>query len=114
MFFRKKNVGTPEEKINQMLIRLGERIVILEALVFACENYRDIIEIILSSEDSRAAKEKISKEYGFSEAQSQAIIDMRIKAFTKLERKKLFDECQECKRRCKELQTEKINFKEVK
>lgn len=107
MFFRKKREETPKEKINHMLIRCGERIVILEALVLACDNYLAIAGIILASEDSKEAKENLSKIYGFSEAQSQAVIDMRMRALTKMERKKLFDEYQECRSRYEELQIAK-------
>lgn len=104
--FLKKKEESLEKKLNHKLTRCNERLVILEAIVFACENYTDIMEIILASEDSKEAKENLSETYGFLEHQSQAIIDMRMKAFTKVECKKLYDECQECRRTYVELQKE--------
>ena len=118
MFFKRKREESLEEKLNYMVSRCTERLVLLEAIIFAVENYMSVAEMILESEDSKDAKEKLCKIYRFSEAQSQAIIDMRIKALTKAERKKLLDECQECRNRYKELQKEKANletgFKEEK
>lgn len=110
MFFRRKKGEAPEEKLNHMISRYDERLAILEAIVFACENYMSVAEIILRSEDSKDAKERLCKIYRFSEAQSQAIIDMRMKALTKLERKKLLDECQECRSRYEELLKERANL----
>lgn len=118
MFFRRKKEETPEEKLNRMLTRLGEQIVILEGIMFACDNYSTIISLILEADDPKASKENLVRIYGVSAAQSQAIIDMRMRALTKLERKKLLDECQECRSRYEELQKEKVNletgFKEEK
>lgn len=110
MFFRRKKRESLEEKLDYRITRCNERIVILEALVFAVENYMPVAEIILESEDSKDAKEKLCKMHEFSEAQSQAIIDMRMRALTKAERKKLLDECQEYRNRYEELQMEKANL----
>lgn len=110
MFFKRKREKSLEEKLNYMVSRCTERLVLLEAIVFACENYISVVEIILESEDLKNAKENICKTYGFSEAQSQAIIDMRMKALTKSERKKLFDECQECRSRYEELLKERVTL----
>jgi DNA gyrase subunit A len=93
MFFRRKK-EIPEENLEQKMKWCRERVVILEAIVFASENHRDITKIIFESEDWKDAKEKLSEIYGFSEEQSQAIIDTRMKALTKSERKKLYEEFQ--------------------
>lgn len=108
MFFKRKKVETQEEILNCALARCSERLVILEAIMFACDNYSTIIDLILESDNSKDAKENLSKTYGFSEEQSQAIIDMRMRTLTKIERKKLCDECQECKDRYEDLQRERM------
>lgn len=99
MFFRRKKEEVLEEKLDYKITRLNERMVILDAIAFAIENYMSVTEIILESEDSKEAKEKLCKIYEFSEAQSQAIIDIRMKALTKEARKKLLDEIQEYRSR---------------
>lgn len=118
MFFRRKKGEAPEEKLNHMISRYEKRLAILEAIVFVSENYMSVMEIILRSEDSKDAKERLCKIYRVSEAQSQAIIDTRIKTLTKAERKKLLEECQECRSRYEELLKERSNleigFKEEK
>ena len=114
MFFRRKKEETPQEIINRTLTRYSERLVILEAIQFACNNHVAVIEVIFESEDANVAKEKLSREFGFSREQSQAVIDMRLRTFTKSERKKIFDECQECRSRYEELQKEKTKLSEGK
>lgn len=114
MFFKRKKEESPEEKLDYMISRCHERNVILEAIAFACENYISVVEIIHESEDSKNAKENICKIYGFSEAQSQAIIDMRMKALTKSERKKLIDECQEYRSRYEALLKESRTAEMIK
>ena len=110
MFFKRKREETPEEKLDRMLTRLGERIEILEAIMFACNNYSTITNLIRESDDLKDAKENLRRTYALSDMQSQAVIDIRIKAFTKMERKKLFDECQECKAKYEELKRERISI----
>ena len=110
MFFKRKKEETPEEKLDRTLTRLSERIEILEAIMLACNNYSIITSLICESDNSKDAKENLRRKYELSDIQSQAIIDMRIKALTKMERKKLFDECQECKDEYEELKRERMTL----
>ena len=49
----------------------------------------DVIQIIRGSQNVQIAKEELMSEFGLSEAQAQAIVDMRLRALTGLEREKL-------------------------
>ena len=65
---------------------------IIEGLKIALDNIDRIIEIVRNSEDDAEAKEAFTREFGLSELQGQAILDMRIKRLTGLEREKLDNE----------------------
>ncbi|WP_138160436.1 DNA gyrase subunit A [Peptoniphilus catoniae] len=72
-----------------------ERAHIVEGLRIALDNIDRIIEIVRSSKDDDEAKEKFTKEFGLTDVQGQAILDMRIKRLTGLEREKLDNEYEE-------------------
>lgn len=86
---------------------------LVEALIFATDNYVTITEMIYEADDTKAAKESLCKRFGVSEQQSQAMIDMRIKALTKVGRKKLLEEYQECRSRYEELQKEDLRIRNM-
>ncbi len=65
---------------------------ILEGLKIALDNLDEVINIIRSSKTEALAKERLSERFGFSEKQSQAIVDMRLGRLTGLEREKLENE----------------------
>lgn len=69
-----------------------ERAHILKGLLIALDNIDRVIQIIRGSLNVRIAKDSLIKEFGLSEAQSQAIVDMRLRALTNLEREKIEDE----------------------
>ena len=71
------------------LNKAQERAHILEGLLIALDNIDEVIKIIRGSESVAAAKEALQQRFGLSEAQSQAIVDMRLRALTGLEREKL-------------------------
>ena len=71
------------------LNKAQERAHILEGLLIALDNIDEIIAIIKASENVTLAKQKLIERFGLSEAQAQAIVDMRLKALTGLEREKL-------------------------
>ena len=77
------------------LNKAEERAHILEGLLIALDNIDEIISIIRSSESGAVAKTKLIEAYGLSDAQAQAIIDMRLKALTGLEREKIQNEYKE-------------------
>ena len=69
-----------------------ERAHILEGLLIALDNIDEVIQIIRSSQTTQLAKEGLMKRFSLSDAQAQAIVDMRLRALTGLERSKLQEE----------------------
>ncbi len=66
---------------------------ILEGLKIALDNIDEVINIIRSSYDD--AKERLMERFGFSEIQAQAILDMRLKTLSGLQREKIEEEYNE-------------------
>lgn len=62
---------------------------ILEGLIKAIDHIDEIISIIRGSQSVAEAKDNLIARFGFSDAQAQAIVDMRLRALTGLEREKL-------------------------
>ncbi|MCI6020164.1 MAG: DNA gyrase subunit A [[Bacteroides] pectinophilus] len=71
------------------LNKAEERAHILQGLMIALDNIDRVISIIRGSENVQAAKESLMKEFELSDVQAQAIVDMRLRALTGLERAKL-------------------------
>ena len=71
------------------LNKAQERAHILEGLLKALDNIDNVIKIIRSSRNVQEAKAELMKEFALTEAQAQAIVDMRLRALTGLEREKL-------------------------
>ncbi|MBW1981066.1 MAG: DNA gyrase subunit A [Deltaproteobacteria bacterium] len=74
------------------LRKAEERAHILEGLKIALENIDAIIELIKRAENPKAAKGQLQERYGFSDAQAQAILDMRLQRLTGLERERIIEE----------------------
>ncbi len=74
------------------LNKAEERDHILQGLLMALDYIDEVINIIRSSENVNAAKSRLIERFGFSDAQAQAIVDMRLRALTGLERDKLESE----------------------
>ena len=74
------------------LNKAEERDHILQGLLIALDNIDEIISIIRSSANTAEAKERLIERFGFTDVQAQAIVDMRLKALTGLEREKLEQE----------------------
>ena len=71
------------------LNKAEERAHILEGLLIALDHIDEVISIIRSSKNTAEAKERLIERFSLSEAQAQAIVDMRLRALTGLEREKL-------------------------
>ena len=71
------------------LNKAEERAHILEGLLIALDNIDEVIAIIRGSENVQTAKAELMKRFDLSDAQSQAIVDMRLRALTGLERGKI-------------------------
>jgi DNA gyrase subunit A len=74
------------------LRRAEERGHILEGLKIALENLDAIIELIKSAPNPKEARVQLMDQYGLSEKQAQAILDMRLQRLTGLERQKIMEE----------------------
>lgn len=77
------------------LNKAEERDHILQGLLIALDHIDEVIQIIRSSKTPALAKEKLMERFGLSDVQSQAIIDMRLRALTGLERDKIENEHRE-------------------
>ena len=71
------------------LNKAKERAHILEGLLKALDHIDEVISIIRSSKNVAEAKERLIERFEFSDVQAQAIVDMRLRALTGLEREKL-------------------------
>lgn len=87
------------------LSKAQERAHILEGLLIALDHIDRVIEIIRGSANVAAAKASLIEEFGLSDVQSQAIVDMRLRALTGLERNRLENEYKELEERIAYLQS---------
>ena len=85
------------------LNKAEERAHILEGLLIALDNIDEVIHIIRASQNVQIAKAELMSRFGLSDPQSQAIVDMRLRALTGLEREKLENEYKELEMRIAEL-----------
>ena len=85
------------------LNKAEERAHILQGLLIALDNIDEVIKIIRGSRTTQLAKEALMERFGLTDAQSQAIVDMRLRALTGLEREKLETEYAELMKRISEL-----------
>ena len=85
------------------LNKAQERDHILQGLLIALDHIDEVIRIIRSSRNTQDAKEKLMERFELSDPQSQAIVDMRLRALTGLEREKLENEHKELMARIAEL-----------
>ncbi len=74
------------------LNKAEERDHILQGLLIALDNIDEVIRIIRSSANAQAAKEGLITRFALTDVQAQAIVDMRLRALTGLEREKLEQE----------------------
>ena len=77
------------------LDKAEERDHILQGLLIALDHIDEVIQIIRSSQTTQIARERLIERFELSEAQAQAIVDMRLRALTGLEREKLENEHRE-------------------
>ena len=85
------------------LNKAEERAHILQGLLIALDNIDEVIRIIRASANTQAAKQGLIERFGLTDVQAQAIVDMRLRALTGLEREKLENEYQELQIRIAEL-----------
>ena len=85
------------------LNKAEERAHILQGLLTALDNIDEVINIIRSSKNTQEAKERLMERFSLTDVQAQAIVDMRLRALTGLEREKLENEYAELMERITEL-----------
>ncbi len=91
------NVFTRRTKYD--LNKAQERAHILEALLVAVDHIDEIVHTIRAAANTDQAKLDLCAKFGFDDAQAQAIVDMRLRALTGLERDKLKDEYDELEKK---------------
>ncbi len=85
------------------LNKAEERAHILQGLLIALDNIDEVIKIIRGSANVQIAKAELMERFGLTDVQAQAIVDMRLRALTGLEREKLENEYAELMKRIGEL-----------
>ncbi len=85
-----KDVVTRRTKYD--LNKAEERDHIIQGLLIALDHIDEVIQIIRNSEDVATAKTELMKRFSLSEAQANAIVEMKLRALTGLERSKLEEE----------------------
>ena len=85
------------------LNKAEERAHILKGLLMALDYIDEVISIIRGSKTTAEAKEKLIERFSLDDVQAQAIVDMRLRALTGLEREKLQGEYDSLQERIKEL-----------
>ena len=76
---------------------------VLEGYLIALDNLDEVIQLIRASDDADEARTGLMERFGLSELQAQAILDLRLRALTGLERKRVEDEYADLQERIAEL-----------
>ena len=79
-------------RIRYELNKAQERAHILQGLLIALDHIDEVIQIIRASRNTQEAKQNLMERFQLTDAQAQAIVDMRLRALTGLEREKLEEE----------------------
>ncbi len=91
---------------------------VLEGLAIALDNLDAVVQLIRNAEDPSAARDGLMSEFGLSEIQAKAILEMRLQRLTGLERQKIIADLEETRTRIKEflkiLSHEKIKLTIIK
>lgn len=88
-------VTVVRRRTQYQLRRAMSRLHIVEGLVTALDHIDEVINLIRSSQTEAEARQGLIQNFGLSEEQAQAILDMRLRRLTGLERSKLLDEKKE-------------------
>lgn len=96
-FYLKHQEEVVTRRTKYELNKAEERAHILEGLLIALDNIDNVISIVRSSKNTPEAKEKLIEKFSLADAQAQAIVDMRLRALTGLEKEKIENEYAELK-----------------
>jgi DNA gyrase subunit A len=90
-------------RLKYELRQAEKRAHVLEGYLTALDSLDAVIALIRASADADAAREGLQEQFGLSEIQAQAILDLRLRALTALERKRVEDEHRDLRERIGEL-----------
>lgn len=76
-----------------------DRAHILDGLIIASDHIDEVIHIIRSSKNTDEARQRLSERFELDDAQTRAIVEMRLRQLTNLEQEKLRDELEELRKR---------------
>ena len=102
-FYLKHQEEVVTRRTQYELNKAEERAHILQGLLIALDNIDRVIAIVRGSKTTQIAKEGLIAEFNLTDVQAQAIVDMRLRALTGLEREKLETEYAELTKRIEEL-----------
>ena len=85
------------------LNKAEERAHILEGFAIALENLDQVIALIRASADTATARAQLEERFGLSQRQAQAILEMRLRSLTAMERQKVMDELEELRAKIADL-----------
>ena len=103
MYYLRHQEDVVTRRTQYDLNKAEERDHILQGLLIALDNIDEVVKIIRESANVQEAKNKLTERFGLDDVQAQAIVDMRLRALTGLEREKLEKEHQELLARIAEL-----------
>ncbi|MDQ2984632.1 MAG: DNA gyrase subunit A [Actinomycetota bacterium] len=92
-------------RLKHELRKAEARAHVLQGYLTALDNLDAVIALIRAADDTDAAREGLMREFDLSEIQAQAILDLRLRALTALERKRVEDEHQDLQERIAELRS---------
>jgi DNA gyrase subunit A len=90
-------------RLKHELRKAEERAHVLQGYLIALDNLDAVIELIRGAADTDEAREALMSRFDLSEIQAQAILDLRLRALTALERKRVEDEYNDLRERIEEL-----------
>ena len=102
-YYLKHQEDVVTRRVKYDLNKAEERAHILKGLLIALDNIDEVIKIIRGSRTTQIAKEGLMERFSLTDAQAQAIVDMRLRALTGLEREKLEAELKELELKIEEL-----------
>jgi DNA gyrase subunit A len=85
------------------LRKAEERVHVLQGYLIALDNLDEVIALIRAAADTDSAREQLMRKFELSEIQAQAILDLRLRALTALERKRVEQEHKDLAERIAEL-----------
>ena len=103
MYYLRHQEDVVTRRTQYDLNKAEERDHILQGLLIALDNIDEVVKIIRESANVQEAKNRLTERFGLDDVQAQAIVDMRLRALTGLEREKLEKEHQELLARIAEL-----------